>query len=228
MTTTESQIYMTRSGLPLRIALDWPFHRSHSGADFHVLHGTVSLCPSAPEEGAPGTPAERPDAPGLHALIALQLTVTVREILPTLEPKDVEGTAINTVRKAVDRKEVEFLKSPKRVPVPFNSRAYDFKRNRWAFGEASDEERASLLLRKVFWQTKQGASRVLLCDPADAQYLDTSPEHLIAVARALPELRVSGEYGEAAPGLMARAAEIEKQASVAREELEKKHAFERG
>jgi hypothetical protein len=212
MEANHKPLYLTRAGLPLRIELDWPFHRSHSGADFFVLHGTVSL----------------ENAPGLHALVALQLTVTVREVLPSLEAKDVEAPAINTVRKAVDRKEIEFLKTPKRVPVPFNSRAYDFRRNQWAFGEASAQERAALLLRKVFWATRLGSPRVLLCDPADAQYLDTTPEHLLAVARALPELRVSGEYGEAAPELMAHAAEIEERARVAREELERKHAFERG
>jgi hypothetical protein len=209
---TNHKVYVTRAGLPLRIALDFPFHRSHSGADFYVLHGTVSF----------------QNAGGLQALVALQLTVTVREVLPSLEPKDVEAPAVNTVRKAVDRKEIEFLKTPKRVPVPFGSRAYDFKRNRWAFGEASDQKRSALVLRKVYWETKLGAQRVLVCDAADAQYLDTTPEHLVAIAGALPELRVAGEYAEATSELMARASEIEEQARVAREELEKKHAFERG
>ncbi len=208
----ENLIYLTRSGLPLHIRLDWPFHRSHSGADFNVLHGTVS-------------PANQE---GLHALVALQLTVTVREVLPSLEPKDAEAPAINTVRKAVDSKEIEFLKSPKRVPLPFNSRTYDFKRNKWAFGAASDQERSAFLLCKVFWQTKRGTPHVLLSDPIDAQYLDTTTERLVAIAGALPELRVAGEYAEATPELMARAAEIEQQARVALDELEKKHAFERG
>ncbi len=207
-----TRIYLTRSGLPLRISLDWPFHRSHSGADFHVLHGTVSLVNSE----------------GLHALVALQLTVTVREVLPSLEPKDAEAPAINTIRKAVDAREIEFLKTPKRVPVPFNSRTYDFKRNKWAFGESGDEERASFLLRKVFWSTNQGSSRVPLCEAADAQYLDTTPEHLVAVAKTLSELRVTGEYAEAGPQLMSLANEIQEQARSAREKLEKKHAFERG
>jgi hypothetical protein len=67
-----------------------------------------------------------------------------------------------------------------------------------------------------------------LCDPADAQYLDTTPERLLAIARTLPELQVEGEYAEATPKLMARAAEIQQQARIAREELEKKHAFEKG
>ncbi len=219
-----NRIFVTRAGLPLRIQLEWPFHRSQSGADFHVLHGDVVL------EGSGG----------LHALVALQLTVTVREVLPSLEPKDTEAAAINTVRKAVDKKEVEFLKSPKRVPVPFNSRMYDFKRNQWAFGDATDEERAQLILRRVFWETKLASTQpspasgerlghpVKICDAVDAQYLETTPEHLLSVASALPELRVQGEYAEATQELMARGSGIEEQSRVAREELEKKHAFERG
>jgi hypothetical protein len=216
MESKDKPVYVTRMGLPLRMELDWPVHRSQSGADFYVLQGTVSLC-----TGEPGTG-------DVHALVALQVTVTVREVLPSLEPKDVEAPAVNTVRKAVDRKEIEFLKTPKRAPVAFGSRAYDFKRNRWAFGEAQDEERASLLLRKVYWATKLGASRVLVADAVDAQYLDTTPEHLVTMARALPELRVTGEYAEATPELMARGSEIEEQARMAREELENKHAYERG
>jgi hypothetical protein len=221
MENRDKPVYVTKMGLPLRMELDWPVHRSQSGADFYVLQGTVSLCSSGPTPGAPG-------AGDVHAMVALQLTMTVREVLPSLEAKDVEAPAINTVRKAVDRKEIEFLKTPKRAPIAFGSRAYDFKRNRWAFGEAKDEERASLLLRKVYWATKLGASQVLVADVADAQYLDTTPEHLVALARALPELRVAGEYAEATPELMARGSEIEEQARTAREELEKKHAFERG
>jgi hypothetical protein len=221
MESTDKPVYVTRMGLPLRMELDWPVHRSQSGADFYVLQAVVSLCSSRPSAGAPGSA-------DVHALVALQLTVTVREVLPSLEPKDVEAPAINTVRKAVDRKEIEFLKTPKRAPVAFGSRTYDFKRNRWAFGEATDEERASLVLRKVYWATKLGASRVRVADAADAQYLDTTPEHLVAMARALPELRVTGEYAEATPELMARGSEMEEQAGMAREELEKKHAFERG
>ncbi len=208
----ESRLYVTRSGLPLRIELDWPVHRSQSGADFFVLHGAVSL--------------ENSD--GLRALVALQLTVTLREVLPSLEPADVEAPAINTIRKAFDRKEIEFLKTPRRVPIPFGSRTYDFTRNRWAFGEVSDPERAAALLRKVFWSTRSGAGRVLIADPVDAQYLDTTPERLVALAQALPELRVEGDYAHSSPEMESRTSELERQAQAARQDLEKKHAFERG
>ncbi|MGI9103248.1 MAG: hypothetical protein ACR2IF_12495 [Terriglobales bacterium] len=218
----KGEIYITRAGLPLRIELEWPFHQSKSGADFYVLHGKVSLANS--EE--------------LYALVALQLTVTVREVLPSLEPTDTEAPAINTVRKAVDKKEIEFIKSPKRVPTPFNSRTYDFKRQRWAFGQATEEECGALIERKIYWVSKgnshpaapghPAAHGVLVADPVDAQYLDTTPERLAQLARGVNGIKIEGEHAIATPELMARGVEIEAAAEKALQELERKHAFERG
>ena len=208
-------LYVTRSGLPLRITLEWPYHRSVSGADFYVMHATVAL-----EDGG-----------GLHALVAVQLTLTVKEILPTLDPKDTEGPTINTVRKAVDTKELEFQKSPKRVPVPFNSRTYDFKRERWAFGGSTDQQREELLARKVFWHTKLGGVRVWVADPVDAQYLDATREQLLDSANKLAGLglmRVENEYAVAGEALLSHAEKFEADMQRAQEELEQKHAFERG
>lgn len=210
-----TSVYVTRSGLPVTIGLEWPFHRSASGADFQVLHGTVTL----------------QDGTGVHALVALQLTVTVREILPSLETRDAAGPAINTIRKAIDRKELEFLKTPKRVPVPFNSRMYDFKRNRWAFGESTDEERTALLLRKAYWQTKLGAGRIAMADPVDALYLDTTTARLIELAHGIASRGLVGmhaDHAEATAELMAMSDAIEEEMRQTREALEKKHAFERG
>ena len=162
----DSQIYMTSAGLPLSIELNWPFHQSTSGADFYVLHGDVRL-----ENGG-----------GLHALVAVQLTLTVRDVLPSLEPSDAEAPVTNALRKETDRKQLEFVKSPKRLPVSFNSRIYDFRRNRWAFHESSDDDVAALLKRKVYWQTKLGGQQVPIADPIDAQYLSTTPDHMLEVA----------------------------------------------
>ncbi len=131
------RVYVTLSGLPLQIELKWPFHKSGSGADFFVLHGDVKLG----------------NTDGLHAPVAVNLTETVREVLPSLEPKDAEVPVINTLRKEADRRQLQFLKSGKLVPVQFSSRYYDFKRNKWVFGKANDEAIALLLMRKVFWQT---------------------------------------------------------------------------
>jgi hypothetical protein len=211
------KIWVTLRGLPLTFRLDWPFHPSTSGADFLVLHGDIRL------EGSDG----------LHAPVAVNLSQTVREVVPSLEPKDIEAPVINALRKEVDRRQIEFLKSGKLLPVPFSSRHYSFKRQEWVFGKASDEAMAEFVERKVYWQTKlgSGATRVWIGDPAEAQYLQTTPGHLIEVAARVAAdglLRIDGEFAEATTGLMNQAERIEGARRLAVEELEKKHAYERG
>ena len=213
------RVYVTQKGLPLTLKLEWPYHRSVTGADFYILHADIVL----ENSGEAGVP--------LHALVALQLTLTVKEVLPSLEPKDTLAPTVNTLRKAVDTKELEFLKMPKRVPVQFSSRRYSYKQNRWAFGQAADEEIALFLERQVYWQTKLGESKVWVADPTDAQYLDTEPRHIAEIAQQVAgkgQIRLEGEWATATPQLMARGAEIEAAMRRAQEELEKKHAFERG
>jgi len=227
--TASAKIWVTLKGLPLTIRLDWPFHQSTSGADFSVLHGDIRL------EGSEG----------LHAPVAVNLSQTVREVLPSMEPKDVEAPVINALRKEVDRRQIEFLKSGKLLPVPFSSRHYDFKRQQWVFGKATDEVMAEFIERKVYWQTTLGKSphsaenarsgapgRVWIGDPTEAQYLQTTPAHLIEVAARLVAaqglLRIEGEFAEATQGLMGQALRFDAARRQAVEELEKKHAFERG
>ena len=213
----QKKIWVTLSGLPLTIALQWPFHRSTSGADFWVLHADVQL--------------ENSD--GLHAPMAVNLSATVREVLPSLEPRDVEAPVINALRKEVDKRQIEFLKSGKLKPVAFSSRYYDFKRQKWVFGKAADDAIATFIERKVYWQTKLGEEkRVWVGDPAEAQYLETTPGHLLEVAARLVAgnglLRMDGEWAEATPGLMDQANRFESAMRSAVEEVEKKHAYERG
>jgi hypothetical protein len=255
----ERKVWVTLTGLPLTIRLEWPFHPSTSGADFWVLHGDIRL------EGSDG----------LHTPVAVNLSQTVREVMPSLEPKDAEAPVINALRKEVDRRQIEFLKSGKLLPVPFSSRHYDFKRQQWVFGKASDEAMAEFVERKVYWETKlgsakdaieepvadsreiprpagesaglrddgaslnerarngaAGAVRVRIGDPAEAQYLQTTPAHLIEIAARLVAaqglLRIEGEWAEATPGLMNQAERFESVRRQAVEELEKKHAYERG
>jgi hypothetical protein len=223
------KIWVTLRGLPLTIRLKWPFHQSTSGADFWVLHGDIRL------EGSEG----------LHAPVAVNLSQTVREVMPSLEPKDAEAPVINALRKEVDRRQIEFVKSGKLLPVPFSSRHYDFKRQQWVFGKATDEVMAEFIERKVYWQTKLAKSpflaedarngapvRVWIGDPAEAQYLQTTPAHLIEIAARLVAaqglLRIEGESAEATQGLLGQAERFETARREAVEELEKKHAFERG
>src|SRR5246500_3325220 len=184
------KIWITLTGLPLSITLDWPFHRSASGADFWVLHGDIRI------EGTEG----------LHALVSVNLSATVREVLPSLEPKDAEAPVINALRKEVDRRQIEFLKSGKLLPVHFSSRYYDFRRNRWVFGKASDEEILLHLKRTVFWQTIVAARRIWVGDAAEELYLETPARHLLALASELAGqglIKMEGEYATAAPALMA-------------------------
>jgi hypothetical protein len=218
----EQKIWVTLSGLPLRFRLEWPFHASTSGADFWVLHGDIALVGSD----------------GLHAPVAVNLSQTVREVLPSMEPKDVEAPVINALRKEVDKRQIEFLKSGKLLPVPFSSRHYDFKREQWVFGKATDEAIAVFLERKVYWQTKAAAEsvskglRVWIGDPTEAQYLQTNPAHVIEVAERLVAaqglLRIDGEWAEATASLIAQGERFESVRRTAVEELEKKHAYERG
>jgi hypothetical protein len=211
----EKKIYPTLTGLPLSFQLDWPFHKSTSGADFWVLHGDVRL----------------ENSEGLHAPVAVNLSVTVREVLPSLEAKDVEAPVINAVRKQVDRRQVEFVKSGKLVPVHFSSRFYDFKNGKWIFGKTSDEEIIRLLLRKVYWQTLVAQSAVWVGDPADALYVESTPEHVLAIARKLKEeglITLQGESASANAALMAQKEKFEAEMQSALSEIEKKYAFERG
>ena len=211
----EKKIYVTLTGLPLTFHLDWPFRKSTSGADFWVLHGDIRL--------------ENSD--GLHAPVSVNLSATVREVMPSLESNDAEAPVINALRKEVDRRQIEFLKSGKLLPVHFSSRHYDFKRNKWVFGKANDDAIAAFLERKVYWQTRLAGGRVWIADPTEALYLETSPAHLLEIAGRLAEhglIQLEDEYVTANPTLIAQREKFESAMRDALRELEKKHEFERG
>jgi len=209
------KIYVTMNGLPLSFHLEWPFRKSTSGADFFVLHADIRL----------------ENSEGLHAPVAVNLSATVREVMPSLEAKDVEEPMINALRKEVDRRQIEFVKSGKLVPVSFSSRHYDFKRGKWVFGQASDAEIELLLSRKIFWQTRLVGGRVWIGDPTEALYVETSSEHILDIAKKLEMqglIQRESEWAVANPALMKQSAKFEVDMRTALEELEKKHAYERG
>ena len=211
----EKKIYVCQSGLPLSFQLEWPFHKSTSGADFWVLHADIALENSS----------------GMHAPVSVNLSATVYEVMPSLEPKDIEAPVINALRKEVDRKQIEFLKSGKRVPVQFSSRYYDFKRSKWVFGQATDEAIALMIARKVYWQTKVAGGPIWLGDPTEALFLETTPQHVLELAQRLRSqelMTLEGEWASANASLMAQAEKFETDMRSAVAELEQKHAYERG
>lgn len=213
--SSEKKIYVTLSGLPLSFAMKWPFHRATSGSDFWVLHTDIVL-----ENGS-----------GLHAPVAVNLSATLKEVMPSLEATDVEGPVINALRKEVDRRQVEFLKSGKLIPMNFSSRHYDFKRNKWIFGRASDEVMRQAIARKVYWQTKVTGGDAWLGDPTEAQYVETTTDHVVEIANNMAKeglFTLERRYARANQALMAQQEKFEAEMQAAVQELEKKHAFERG
>ncbi len=211
----EKRIYMSQSGLPLSFQLEWPFHKSMSGADFWVLHADIALENSL----------------GLHAPVSVNLSATVYEVMPSLEPKDIEAPVVNALRKEVDRKQIEFLKSGKRVPIQFSSRYYDFKRSKWVFGKADDQAISLLIARKVYWQTKVAGGPVWVGDPTEALFLESSTAHLLELAQKLRSqelMTLEGEWASANASLMAQGEKFDADMRAGVADLEQKHAFERG
>lgn len=213
--TSAGTVFVTLSGLPLFIDLKWPFHQASSGADFYVLHADLRLA----------------DGSGLHALAAVNLSLTVKEVLPSLDPQHTEGPVINALRKEMDRKQLELLKSPKLVPVHFSSRYYDFKRQRWAFPAASDDEMTQLLLRKVYWTSLTGKNEVMIADPVDALYVNSTVEHLREQAAKLAAqglIKLTGDLATSTDAIAKHAESFQADMKTQLEELQKKHTFERG
>jgi len=208
-------IYVTRTGLPLSFRFDWPFRHATSGADFEVLHAEITL----------------ENSQNLRARVAVNLSATLREVLPSLDPKDTEGPVINALRKDIDRAQIEFLKSAKLVPLPFSSRHYDFQRNQWVFGKATDEEIARLIERKVFWQTRLVGGDVWLGDSTETLYVESTTDHIAEIAASLSRqglFTMARRWATALPALMDQKDRFEKEMAEAVRQLEEKHTFERG
>ena len=193
--------YVTLGGLPLAFGkFEWPFHRSTSGADTHIVHGEIQLANGG--------------AQNLHAKIAASVTLTFAEIVPAMEQPYAETFIYNAVRKTVDMGQLEFLKSGNRQPVPVTTRYYSRWQKKFIFTETDDKERLRYLLSKVYWLSGiiGGNKPVWIADPRDAQYLNTSEADLLRMAgdEAGEGLVVlDGEFAAATPTLMARAADYQ-------------------
>ncbi len=186
--------YVTLAGLPVAFGqFGWPFHKSTSGSDTLIVHGTVRL-----EDGASSP---------LHALVSASMTVTFAEIVPAPEQPYSETFIYNAVRKTLDRGQLELLKSGNRQPVPVTTRYYSRWQKKFFFTDTDDKSRMEFLALKAYWLSGVlGAGQpVWIADPRDAQYLNTTPEELARMAADLSRqgvLALNGEYASATQKLM--------------------------
>jgi hypothetical protein len=211
---SSSIVVVTLKGVPLSVTLEWPFHANVSGADFHVLHGTIELG----------------NGSGLHAQVALHLTRVVAERLPGMEAEHTLGPVLGAIRRETDRKQLEFLRSDKRQPIPLGGRFQDFRSKAWKFEQADAAQMRQALLDRLFWAGSQlQAGPVNVADPAEALYLGSTPEILVATATSVEAeglLQWRAEGALATKALLARAAEFEERARKAIDAIQQKHAFE--
>lgn len=225
---------VTLHGLPVRVELNFPFHRSEGGSDYYVLHGRLRLN----------------DGGDLHADVALNLAQTVREALPSIDGDLAFWVAVNTTRKALDIKQLELLKSGKRQPVPVNSRCYSMRTQQFTFATVKPEEIADFVARKIYWGSGSGSPAslplarggegrerqpVLIADPCDAQYLGAADtgmmDKLRAAAKELASrgmVELSGDSARATDALLSQSQTFIAAKNHALEELHLKHAYERG
>lgn len=191
--------YVTLAGLPVSFGnFAWPFHRSTSGADTYIVHGTLHL-----EDGAQSP---------LHVLVSASMTVTFAEIVPAPEQPYAETFIYNAVRKTLDRGQLELLKSGNRQPVPVTTRYYSRWQKKFFFTDTDDRSRMDFLALKAYWLSGVlgGNQPVWIADPRDAQYLNTTAAELQRMAAQLAAegvLKLEGEYASATPALLARGEE---------------------
>jgi hypothetical protein len=200
-------VYVTLAGLPVRFSgFQWPFHRSTSGADTYIVHGTVHL------EDSQNSP--------LHALVSASMTVTFAEIVPAPEQPYAETFIYNAVRKTLDQGQLEMLKSGNRQPVPVTTRYYSRWQKKFFFTDTDNESRQEYLALKVYWLSGAlgGNQPVWIADPRDAQYLNTTPDELMKMAGELSRqglLKLDGDDAAATPALLGRAAHYQEKLAKA-------------
>ncbi|MDR3740117.1 MAG: hypothetical protein P4L40_13975 [Terracidiphilus sp.] len=187
---------VTLAGLPIAFGkFQWPCHRSTSGADTYIVHGEMHLADGGTHN--------------LHAKVAAAITVTFGEIVPAMEQPYAEAFVYNAIRKTVDLGQLEFLKSGNRQPVPVTTRFYSRWKKAFTFTDTTAEEQLDFILRKVYWLSGVlgGNQPVWIADPRDAQYLNTTSQDLLRVAREAGTglITFDDEFAAPTPKLLALA-----------------------
>ena len=162
--------FVTLSAVQITVTqLQWPFHPSTSGSDWLILHGRVDLLGS--DEG-------------LHAEVAVGMTQTMKDALGSLAREHAEGLVVNSIRKTIDNGQLAFMKSGKLQPAHVTTRFYSFTAKKIQFPSQPEGDVRELLKRRVYWLGAKGGP-VEVAHPYDCQYVNYSPEQMLALARQL-------------------------------------------
>jgi hypothetical protein len=203
--------YVTIQGIPLNFNLQFPFHESAGGADYYVLHGNVALA----------------DGSGLHAEVSVHMSQVVKEHLKGVDAAATAQAAINSIRKTVDTKDMEFLKSNKKQPVHLSSRMFSIVQSKFTFHSANDEQIAEYLQQKAYWTHKIFSGPAVITDSIDTFYLGVSADKLMEIARKLASQGVIRVDGDRMSPENLNGAQVEGRTQDALKALQSKHEFER-
>jgi hypothetical protein len=203
--------YVTLQGIPLTFKLQFPFHQSTGGSDYYVLHGNVAL----------------EDGNGLYAEVSVHMSQVVKEALKGLDEQATLAAAIDSIRKTVDTKDIEFLKSTKKQPVHLSSRMYSIVQNEFTFHSASDQQIAEYLKQKAYWTHKLFSGSAVVTDDVDALYLGATKEKVIEIAKKLALSGAIRVEGATMSPENINGADIEDQTRKTLADLQAKHEFER-
>ena len=154
----------------------------------------------------------------------------MHDLLPAPDPDTALPYVINVVRKVVETKDLEFLKSGKRQPIPLSSRFKNIKQNSWRFMTPNEAEVKDMVRRTVFWVGhKLGRTRVNIADEINAVYVATRKSKLLDMGLELASegwIELDGHYAVASQKMLGAAAQFEKEEQEALAMLQQKHAFE--
>ena len=215
MSTQETFYGVSLHGLPVRIEMNWPFHPSEGGSDWYVVHGRVNLA----------------DGGELHADVALNLSQTVREALPSLE-SDLAFWGVGEHGAQGARRQTTATAEVGQAPAGFGFQSQlQYPAETFHLLDGDAEQIDDFVARKIFW----GAGEpVLVADPCDAQYLGAADpgmtETLMGAAKSLAAqglAELTGDSARATESLLAQADAFRAVKDRAVEELHMKHAFER-
>lgn len=207
------EAYVTLGGLAISLVdFRWPFHRSTSGADTHIVHGVVRL-----DDG---------QEPALMAKVAGSMTLTFAEIVPAPEQPCAENFIYNAIRKTIDQGQLEFTRSGNRQTVPVTTRYYSRWQKKYIFSDTSPQQRSEFLARKLYWMSgAQGnGAPVWMADPRDAQYMNTTVEELVA---ATIDLEKAGSAKGWDNGLWSATSKLMERKGEFEQEMHKALAFTR-